>query len=66
MVHFAHQHSGDVTMPFFKKNPLKKLEREYQQKMEAAMLAMRRGDVRENALLYAEAEKIKSEIDRLR
>ena len=52
-------------MPLFKRNPTKKLQREYQQKMEAAMQAMRRGDVRENALLYAEAEKIKSEIDRL-
>ena len=52
-------------MPLFKRDPAKKLKKAYQQKMEAAMLAMRRGDVRENAMLYAEAEEIKVEIERL-
>jgi len=53
-------------MPFFKKDPTRKLQKAYQQKMEAAMLAMRRGDVRQNAFLVAEAEAIKAEIDKLR
>lgn len=52
-------------MPLFKRDPRKKLQKAYQQKMEEAMHAMRRGDVRENALLVAEAEKIKAEIDKL-
>jgi hypothetical protein len=52
-------------MPLFKRDPAKKLKRAYQQKMESAMHAMRRGDVRENARLVAEAEVIKAEIDRL-
>lgn len=50
-------------MPFFKKDPTKALKKSYQQKMEAAMHAMHRGDIRENARLVAEAEKIKEAID---
>ena len=52
-------------MPLFKRDPTKKLKREYQQKMEQAMQAMRRGDVRQNAQLVAEADKIKAQIDML-
>ena len=52
-------------MNLFKRDPAKKLKKAYQAKMEAAMHAMRRGDVRENALLVAEAEKIKLELDAL-
>ncbi|MEM6709595.1 MAG: DUF6435 family protein [Pseudomonadota bacterium] len=48
----------------FKRDPLKRLKKDYQQKMEAAMHAMRRGDIRENAKLYAEAEALKVEIDK--
>jgi hypothetical protein len=51
-------------MALFKRDPIKKLKNLYQQKMEAAMHAMRNGDVRQNALLFAEAEKIKVEIDK--
>lgn len=47
----------------FKSDPTKKLKKAYQQKMEAAMRALRDGDVRQNALLVAEADKIKLEID---
>ena len=47
----------------FKRDPTKKLKKAYQTKMEAAMKALRQGDVRTNALLVAEAEKIKAEID---
>ncbi|MEM9620349.1 MAG: DUF6435 family protein [Pseudomonadota bacterium] len=52
-------------MALFKRDPVKKLKKAQQQKMQAAMQAMRRGDVRENAMLVAEADKIKVEIDRL-
>ena len=51
-------------MSLFKRDPTKKLKKAYQQKMEAAMHAMRRGDVRENAMLVAEAEKIRAEIEK--
>ncbi len=51
-------------MPLFKRDPTRKLKKAYEQKMEAAMHAMRRGDVRQNALLVAEAEKIRTELDK--
>ncbi len=50
-------------MALFKRDPTKKLKKAYQQKMESAMHAMRRGDVRQNAQLVAEAEKIRLEIE---
>jgi hypothetical protein len=53
-------------MPFFKRDPRKKLQKAYEQKMETAMHAMRRGDVRQNAILVAEAEQIKAELDKVR
>ena len=53
-------------MPLFRRDPVKKLQKSYQQKMEAAMQAMRNGDIRQNAQLVAEAEKIRAEIDRHR
>ena len=49
----------------FKRDPKKKLMKAYQQKMEAAMQAMRNGDVAANAFLTKEAEAIKAEIDQL-
>jgi hypothetical protein len=52
-------------MPFFKRDPRKKLQKAYEQKMETAMHAMRRGDVRQNAILVAEAEQIKAELDKV-
>ncbi len=51
-------------MSLFKRDPTKKLKKAYQQKMESAMHAMRRGDVRQNALLVAEAEEIRLEIEK--
>lgn len=52
-------------MPFFKRDPIKKLRKAYEQKLEAAMHAMHRGDIRENAMLTAEAEEIRAEIEKL-
>ncbi|MFU8814311.1 MAG: DUF6435 family protein [Pseudomonadales bacterium] len=53
-------------MPFFRRDPTKKLKKAYQQKLESAMHAMRRGDVRENAKLVEEAEKIRVEMEALK
>ncbi|MEM7003999.1 MAG: DUF6435 family protein [Pseudomonadota bacterium] len=50
---------------FFKRDPKKKLTKAYQKKMEAAMHAMRNGDVAGNAFLTQEAEAIKAQIDQL-
>jgi hypothetical protein len=50
-------------MPLFRRDPAKKLRKTYQQKMEAAMHAMHRGDIRENARLVAEADKLKEAIE---
>lgn len=55
----------DEPMPLFRRDPRKKLQQAYDRKLEAAMQAMRRGDVRQNALLTAEAEEIKAQLDAL-
>lgn len=52
-------------MSLFKRDPTKKLKKAYQQKMEAAMHAMHKGDIRKNAELFAEAEIIRAEIEQL-
>ena len=52
-------------MSLFRRDPIKKLQKTYQQKMEAAMNAMHKGDIRKNAELYAEAEAIREEIEKL-
>ncbi len=52
-------------MPLFRRDPTKKLKKAYEQKMEAAMHAMHKGDIRKNATLYAEAEIIREEIEKL-
>lgn len=57
------QLEGNPDMALFKRDPIKKLNKAYQQKMEAAMHALRRGDVRNNALLVSEAEAIKAQIE---
>ncbi len=53
-------------MRLFKRDPVRKLKKAHQEKMEAAMHAMHRGDIRKNAQLVAEAEEIRSEIENLR
>ena len=49
----------------FRRDPLTKLKKNYEQKLGEAMTAMRRGDIRDNARLVAEAEALKAEIDEL-
>ena len=49
----------------FKSNPTKKLRNQYNSKLEEAMLAQRRGDIKSYAMLTEESEKIWSEIEKL-
>jgi len=46
----------------FKKNPLKKLDKRYEAKLEQAMQAQRNGDIKAYAMITAEAEAIKMEM----
>ncbi|MEZ4886505.1 MAG: DUF6435 family protein [Chitinophagales bacterium] len=50
---------------FFKKDPVKKLQKEYLQLMEKARDIQRSGDVVKAALVYEEAEKIAVKIEEL-
>ena len=46
----------------FKKDPIKKLNKAYEAKLEQAMFAQRNGDIKSYSLITAEAEKIAEEI----
>nr|WP_136250882.1 DUF6435 family protein [Ningiella ruwaisensis] len=46
----------------FKSNPSKKLRKTYDMKLEQAMLAQRKGDIKTYSMLTAEAESIWAEI----
>ncbi len=50
---------------FLKANPLKKLKKQYADKLEQGMQAQRNGDMRLYAELTAEAEAMYKEIQRL-
>ncbi|WP_149865528.1 DUF6435 family protein [Catenovulum maritimum] len=50
---------------FLKPNPSKKLAKQYNLKLEEAMHAQRRGDMRSYAMLTAEAENIATQIKSL-
>ena len=50
----------------FKKDPIKKLEKEYLKLMEEAMNIQRGGDIKAYAAKVAEAEKIQDQIDQLK
>lgn len=50
----------------FKKDPIKKLEKEYNDKLVEARDVLRQGDVKANARLMAEAEKINDKITALK
>ncbi|MBQ4833789.1 Lacal_2735 family protein [Pseudoalteromonas sp. MMG010] len=49
----------------FKKDPIKKLDKQYFAKLEQAMQAQRKGDMKLFAMITAEAEKIKDKITEL-
>ena len=49
----------------FKKDPIKKLEKEYQRLMEEAMYIQRGGDIKAYSAKVAEAEEIMNKIEEL-
>ena len=49
----------------FQKNPIKKLEKTYLIKLEQAMHAQRKGDIKSYSMLTAEAEEIQAKITAL-
>ena len=51
---------------FFKKDPLKKLEKAYRQKLKEARDIQRTGDLKKYAILCEEAEQIAEKMDALR
>jgi len=53
------------SMNLFRRNPLNKLKKNHRDKMAAAMRAMQKGDIRQNALLYAEADILRQKIEEL-
>ena len=58
--------NGDAAMfGLFKSDPSKKLNEQYHAKLEAAMQAQRKGDIRLHGELTAEAEKLYSQIQAL-
>ena len=48
---------------FFKSNPSKKLRKQYDLKLEQAMLAQRKGDIKSYSMLTAEAETLWQQIE---
>jgi len=50
----------------FKSDPVKKLRKQYDDKMESAMLAQRHGDIKSYSLLTAEAENLWQKIEKLK
>ena len=50
---------------FFKKDPAKKLQKQYEAKLHEAMLAQRNGDIKTYSFLTQEAEEILKAIDKL-
>ncbi|MCC2605751.1 DUF6435 family protein [Planctobacterium marinum] len=50
----------------FKSDPVKKLRKQYDDKLESAMLAQRRGDIKSYSLLTAEAESLWQQIEKLK
>lgn len=52
-------------MGLFSRDPTKKLKKAYQRKLEEAMQAMHRGDIRANATLTVEAEQLRTALEAL-
>lgn len=48
---------------FFKSDPTKKLRKTYDIKLEQAMLAQRKGDIKSYSMLTAEAEELWAQIE---
>lgn len=52
-------------LEFLKSDPKKKLQKEYEAKLQKALHAQRNGDLRTHGTLMEEAEKIYAEIEKL-
>ena len=50
---------------FFKKDPIKKLQKQYNDKLKEAMDAQRNGDIRKYSLLTTEADSLLKSIEKL-
>lgn len=50
---------------WFKKDPAKKLQKEYLLKLEKAMHAQRNGNIREYSFMTAEAEAVREKLEAL-
>ncbi len=53
-------------LSFLKRDPTNKLTKQYCVKLEQAMLAQRKGDIRLYSSITAEAEALKADIDRIK
>ncbi|ATJ82138.1 DUF6435 family protein [Halomonas beimenensis] len=53
-------------LSWLKRDPRRRLQRDYERKLEQAMEAARNGDMRANAALTEQAEAIRGEIERHR
>ena len=51
-----------IVFKLFRKDPVKKLRKAYQEKLEAAMHAQRNGDIEGYSMLTVEADKMYQEI----
>lgn len=51
-------------LSWLRRDPIKRLQRQYEQKLEQAMQAARNGDMRANATLTEEAEAMRAAIER--
>jgi len=56
----------ETMLKWFKKDPVKELQKQYQKLMEEAMQLQRNGDLKSYALKVAEAEEIIKKIEILR
>lgn len=52
-------------LSIFKRNPIKKLNKAYEAKLEEAMYAQRNGDIKSYSMITAEAETIANKIKEL-
>ena len=52
-------------LSIFKRNPIKKLNKAYEAKLEEAMYAQRNGDIKSYSMIIAEAEIIANKIKEL-
>lgn len=48
---------------FLKSDPTKKLQKQYEKKLEEAMLAQRSGDIKSYSFLTSEAEELREQIE---